>query len=97
MKVYAELHDATLDGLSVDWKSGVLRIMIKTESARLELRAVDLERLVCPRRNDWGKSVSINEVRGPFALTDKTVRLEIEMQSGDVIEVDARQIELLEL
>ena len=40
--------------------------------------------LTCPREQSWGESASINEVRGPVG-DGENKRLEIEMQSGDVI------------
>jgi hypothetical protein len=37
----------------------------------------------------WGFSVSINEVRGPVATGDDFSVLEIELQSGDLIRIEA--------
>ena len=96
---FADLHDATLDGLSLDWKTGVLRFMIRLEShqvTHLELQAIELKRLSCPRLNEWGKSSFINEVRGPVVVNEGSIRLEIEMQSGDVIEIEATEVHLVE-
>lgn len=95
---FADLHDATLDGLSLDWETGLLRFTIRLESyqvTQLELHAVELKHLSCPRREEWGKSSYINEVRGPVVVNQGSVRLEVEMQSGDVIEIEAREVLLL--
>lgn len=55
------------------------------------ITAAGTTELVCPRRHPWGASVSINEVRGPEPH-DGGVRLEIEMQSGDVLALAAQMI-----
>lgn len=56
----------------------------------VELRARSVRSLDCPRREGWGPSCSVNEVRGPF-VSDGTLTkyIEIEMQSGDVIVIAA--------
>ena len=95
---FADLHDATLDGLSLDWEAGLLRFGIRLESyqvTHLELRAIEVKRLSCPRREEWGRSSYVNEVRGPVVINEGGGRLEIEMQSGDVIEIEAREVLLL--
>jgi hypothetical protein len=92
---FADLHDATLDGISLEWRTGLVRIAIRLESheiTHVELHALETRHLACPRREDWGKSTYINEVRGPHPVDGGGVRLEIEMQSGDVIEVEAREV-----
>ena len=48
-----------------------------------------MRRLGCDRQPPWGFSVSINEVRGPAAAGDDASVLEIEMQSGDLIRIEA--------
>jgi len=42
-----------------------------------------------PQVKDWGPSVSVNNVRGPLNGAAGRKRLEIEMQSGDVIVIEA--------
>jgi hypothetical protein len=37
----------------------------------------------------WGSSVSIHGVRGPSQVGDGVSALEVEMQSGDVIRIEA--------
>jgi hypothetical protein len=48
-----------------------------------------VRRLSCGRQMPWGSSASINEVRGPTAVGDGVSVLEIEMQSGDLIRIEA--------
>jgi hypothetical protein len=42
-----------------------------------------------PRLNDWGPSVSVNEVFGPSDGASGRRELEVEMQSGDRIRIVA--------
>jgi hypothetical protein len=84
----ADLHDATLEKVSIDWATGQAEVRLKTAAGPRFLRAFGTTGLVCPRRHPWGPSESVNEVRGPRKLEDR-LTLEIEMQSGDVIEIEA--------
>ena len=49
-----------------------------------------------PRREPWGRggAASVNTVRGPHPLHsgDNASRIEIELQSGDVLEIEAAKI-----
>lgn len=56
--------------------------------------AFDLFELRVPRTQTWGSSVSINGVDGPSPQEEGRVRVAIEMQSGDLIEIVARSIEM---
>ena len=72
-----DLHDATLVAMEVGWPEGSVTIH--------RLRGLE-----CPRMEPCGPSESINTVVAPTPLPDgDSRRLEIEMQSGDVIKVDA--------
>jgi hypothetical protein len=50
-------------------------------------------RFACDRQLPWGFSASINEVRGPVVRNNTSV-LEIEMQSGDLIHIEASSFRL---
>lgn len=91
---WQRLHDATLVDLHLDWKSGALTINLRVGSPRqgtVQLRGSDLTLLDCPRQFPWGKSISINNIRGPIHTPDGE-RLEIEVQSGDILVVIAGSI-----
>ena len=88
------MHDWTLLSLEVDWGDGEVRLCIKSPSGLTSIRAFDLYELRVPRARTWGPSVSINAVDGPSPQEDGRVRLAIEMQSGDLIEIVARSIEM---
>ena len=88
---WTELHDATLESLELRWSSGEAVMQIRTGDASHPQRVVvasAVRRLGCDRHMPWGFSVSINEVRGPTAAGDAFI-LEIEMQSGDLIRIEA--------
>ena len=89
---WTELHDATLESLELRWSSGEAVIQIGTGDATHPQRVIvasAVRRLGCDRQMPWGFSVSINEVRGPTAVGDNASVLEIEMQSGDLIRIEA--------
>ncbi len=83
-----KLHDATLERLSLDWASGRAEVLLRTATGNVILRASGVTNLVCPRLHPWGPSSSVNEARGLRAGEGDSV-LEIEMQSGDVIVIEA--------
>ncbi|WP_120542366.1 hypothetical protein [Corallococcus terminator] len=90
------LHDATLLDLTMDWASGEahVRVRLSEEAARgAEIVVTGSTLLRCPREQPWGPGVSINEAR-LLALQGERKRLEIEVQSGDVIELEGGAIEL---
>lgn len=90
---WTELHDATLEALEMRWSSGDVILRIRTGDAMHPHRVVaasSVRRLTCSREMPWGFSLSINEVRGPKPIDDDVFLIEIEMQSGDIIRIEAR-------
>lgn len=88
----ARLHDATLESMELHWSSGEAVLRIRTGDPTHPQRLVvasAVRRLGCDRQLPWGFSVSINEVRGPVAAGDGASVLEIEMQSGDLVRIEA--------
>ncbi|MDP3156560.1 MAG: hypothetical protein Q8N23_28065 [Archangium sp.] len=85
---WKRFHEATLIEVTTDWASGNIRarVRLSEESGRdVELQVAGFTILHCPRKRPWGPSVSINEVR-VSGIQDGRHRIEIEVQSGDVIE-----------
>lgn len=85
------LHDWALEELSLDWKSGELILKVSGYERINRIMCQGLRHLDMPRENPWGPSVFINECRGPMSV-DGEAKLEIEMQSGDVIVISAAKI-----
>jgi hypothetical protein len=90
------MHDWSLLSVAIDWKSGGVRIDVRSASGETSIRASDLHEIHMPRHRAWGPSVSIYDVIGPAQREDGHASLTIEMQSGDRIEVVARSIEMPE-
>jgi hypothetical protein len=86
---WAYLHDSVLEKGELSWEQGdtqlVLRYHAEGTSRIGRLTCHGTAKLLCPREFPWGPSRSVNEVRE--AREQELVRLEVEMQSGDVIVV----------
>ena len=95
---WADLHDATLEAISICWVTGCAFVRLKTGiKTHIDVSIVGFEivKVVCPRNFPWGMSVSVNEIRETVLDSSLPVyRLEVEMQSGDVITVDALRFEV---
>lgn len=84
------LHDWTLIGISFEWHAR--RVVVELESstfAKKTLIAEAVSLLDVQQTNDWGPSVSVNEVVETTAPSGDGRCLQIEMQSGDVIRICA--------
>ena len=84
------MHDWTLKRIEFDWKQASVTMGLEdTTFASRNLVAEGVQELQVPRTNDWGPSVSVNEVLTIDSLPSGLQRLRIEMQSGDVIQIVA--------
>jgi hypothetical protein len=89
-----ELHDATLELIVVDWPLGSAELRLRSgTSGTLVLRVAGLTEITVPRNQPWGPSVSVNEIRSLRCDVDSR-RMEVEMQSGDVILLIGREFQL---
>lgn len=84
------MHDWTLRSIHVDWASGMVKIEVEDSASLIRVVEVkDLLSIAIPKKSPWGKSVSVNEVTyGINEMTKKHLMI-IEMQSGDLIKVEA--------
>ena len=94
----ADLHDAVLDSVAIEVEAATVRFVlmpVQREKAaeRVTLIAREWKALLCPRREPWGHTRTwyLNEARA--SVLESGVHLELEMQSGDVIEIDAASVE----
>ena len=85
-----DLHDATLVGIDFAWQSGECTVSIRGHSARWALTFAAVSNLALPRELPWGPSQSINAM-----VETSKGRFEIEMQSGDVLRIDADSVSVL--
>jgi hypothetical protein len=83
------LHDATLLSVEVTWPAKTVRITFRQGGGkRVLLSVLGLRSRFVPRDEPWGPSVSVGTVRETTGRAGPR-RIEIEMQSGDTIRVEA--------
>ena len=88
-----DYHDAQLNAVTFNWTTGLVTIHItlcRTPKTEVALSVEDARSLVVPREAPWGRSFYINKL-----VTHRDVefsRLEVEMQSGDVVVVEGKSI-----
>jgi hypothetical protein len=84
------MHEWVLISIECDWKSGRVTFSFgKHSTGGARLVAEGVVDLHVPWMKPWGESVHVNEVRGPLPTPENLRKVEIEMQSGDVITVTA--------
>ena len=84
------LHDATLVAVRVNWADGTC--IVEVDHGKLGiclLTFAAMSQLTLPRKQSWGRSVSINSFSMPTSG-----QYEIEMQSGDLIMIEASEMTL---
>ncbi|MCG8711119.1 hypothetical protein JHU04_004497 [Brenneria sp. 4F2] len=87
------IHDWTLLSLLVDWSKGELNIsLLNSGSEQVVIKANGIKLINIPKSDEWGESVSVNELIEFNADFNGFERMRIEVQSGDVIEVIAEKI-----
>jgi hypothetical protein len=93
-----QLHDGVLTAVLIDFENGTARFEIDLhETARAVVCAFDGSVHV-PRQQPWGPSASVNELRVLEDVSTGKARLEVEMQSGDVLVVEGvRDVGLVKL
>ena len=85
------MHDWTFVSLLIDWIKGNVTLIFKDHRSE-EVRWVGEKfvELRISRREEWGESFSVNQVNEPVKLNNGNYQLSIEIQSGDVIEIEAQ-------
>jgi hypothetical protein len=87
------MHDWTLIRIIAAWKDAEIIFEFKDETSSLRtIKANSFSKLTVPRLNEWGPSVSVNKIIGPMLFPDGTNHLQIQMQSGDMLELIAKNI-----
>jgi hypothetical protein len=88
------MHDWALRTINVEWGSERVVFEFSWDSKNYSLVAEGVVDLHMPHRKEWGRSVSVNETRGPIDNGDGTQLFSIEMQTGDVIAIVAQTFHL---
>lgn len=89
------MHDWILLSIVVEWRKGDVTISFDTyEFGVVALIAQGLVSLSIPKHDSWGESESVNKVIGPAQLNNGNYQVELEIQSGDTIVLEAAQIQM---
>lgn len=89
------MHDWTLVSISIEWAPGRGEIVLKDSSSKFQsIQFEGLVKIFIPKLEEWGPSVSINSVESFVLANDRMQGLKIEMQSGDIIEIETAEIRL---
>ncbi len=89
MESKTRLHDATLVSIEMNWAAKTTIVAFRTSSdSTVNLIASGSRNAFIPHDEPWGPSVSVNGVREIDGDSDVNA-VEIEMQSGDVIRIEA--------
>src|SRR5947209_4834656 len=98
-----DLHDAILESVSINVDAGTIVLSltpVQFEGApeRVTLIAREWKAFSCPKQEPWGHSARwfVNEARGSSKVESGLQHLELEMQSGDVVEIDCASLERID-
>ncbi|HEY4239025.1 MAG TPA: hypothetical protein VGM88_04385 [Kofleriaceae bacterium] len=88
------LHDAAIGDCEVDWARGEIRISVRTASAPYTIRATEFRRLVWDRTLPWGAANTIYGATDPQPIDGGGCYVELELQSGDIVRIEAMAVTL---
>lgn len=93
-----ELHDAVLSQVQLCWDEGTLDLVLRPVSAPHDIivRFDGLSQFRCPRAAPWGHSIYVNRVTESQIDASAPRRLQIEMQSGDELEIEYHSHSIIE-
>jgi hypothetical protein len=92
--VFPNMHDWTLLSAEFDWSTGMVTLRLQSAAERRVLTARGASSLQVERVHAWGPSVSINSVLVHGSDDGARHVARIEMQSGDIISIEANTFEL---
>jgi hypothetical protein len=91
---FLDMHDWTLLSADYDWSSARVTMRFRTAVGTTTLIASEVADLHIPQRRSWGPSASVNVADWPAGMGEDAHVLRIEIQSGDVITVEAAAFEI---
>jgi hypothetical protein len=93
----AWLHDATIVRLAASWPEGLVEVTFRTHPNRsVQLVGHDVVQLSATRSAPWGPSDSVNKISWSRGRVGGSMRVEIEIQSGDCITLEASKFAIEE-
>jgi hypothetical protein len=96
MIMNTQFHDWTLLEVVFHWAQASVAVTLDGPSSQCVVLAEDVSLLEVPRENPWGRSVSVYSFFIADILEGGEKSLQIEMQSGDIIRVNAKRITVQE-
>jgi translation initiation factor IF-1 len=84
----------SLISTTFDWPRGLARFLLWRDNDFLEIEAQGVRDLHCPRRTPRGEHDDVSGVA--ISTVDDHQRLELRMESGDVVVVEARRLLITE-
>jgi hypothetical protein len=87
---WEKFHDRIIGPIIIDWLSGKISISLGVEKD-LGIEIIDFRNVSIPRQLPWGMSQYINNIKCQKNDLDYW-NLGIELQSGDILMVEAKQI-----
>jgi hypothetical protein len=95
MKEKIDMHDWSLISIHIDWIQSNLKVQLRNnQSEDVTLIAEKFKNFHIANHNEWGKSISINQILDFSILENGYSRIIIEIQSGDLFEIEAKKITL---
>lgn len=91
---FPDMHDWTLLAADYDWPSARVTMRFRTAVGDTTLVASEVADLHIPQRRSWGRSASVNGADLLVGTGQDAQTLRIEMQSGDVVTIEAAVIEV---
>jgi hypothetical protein len=88
----SSLHDATLISLGPEWRDGRVRSTVRSADGVRTVEFAGVEDLRLSHRLPWGPSEQIDDVS--LENLPPGIRVRIQMQSGDTIEIACRSVSL---
>lgn len=89
-----KMHDAILVAVRLNWGAARVDVYLSRQSDRVRLTARGVWSLTAPRQEPWGPSVWVDSVSASVHPETGMRKLDVAMQSGDVIEIIARELDL---
>ncbi|MCE1271668.1 MAG: hypothetical protein LWW88_08900 [Acinetobacter sp.] len=95
MKEKIDMHDWSLISIHIDWAESSLKVQLRNnQSEDVALIAEKFKSFHIANNTEWGKSISINQILDFSILENGNSRIIIEIQSGDLFEIEAKKITL---
>lgn len=87
------MHDWSLISINIDWIKCITLISLRnTNSEDVFLIANGFVNFKITKYDEWGESISINNIVEYSKLENGNLSLKIEIQSGDQLEIEAKEI-----